>query len=81
MWIVPLLDYTYCDMLSAGLQTMSSGGLWDTQVEFVDATYGKTGVKILYISRDSSRHEITEYEGTSYTPPHLCDSKHLCYAH
>lgn len=42
---------------------MASGGLWDNQVEFVDASYGKTGVKILYVNRDSSRHDISEYEG------------------
>jgi len=39
------------------------GTLCDDQVEFVQADYGKTGVKLLYVNRNSARHDIKEVEG------------------
>ena len=45
--------------------TMASA-LRDFEVQITDASYGKTGVKILFVRRDSERHEITEYEGLSF---------------
>ena len=45
--------------------TMASA-LRDSEVQIKDASYGKTGVKILFVRRDLKRHEITEYEGLSF---------------
>ena len=43
-----------------------ASALRDSEVQIKDASYGKTGVKILFVRRDSKRHEITEYEGLSF---------------
>lgn len=40
-----------------------AAALRDSEVQITDASYGKTGVKILFVKRDSKRHEIIEYEG------------------
>lgn len=36
----------------------------DSEVELVSTSYGKSGVKILYIRRDAASDDITEYEGS-----------------
>jgi len=35
----------------------------DSQVKITTSSYGKTGVKLLYVRRQGDWHDITEYEG------------------
>lgn len=46
-----------------------------SQVELAATSYGKTGVKLLYIERDSASDEITEYEGEKVTRGYLVLAK------